>query len=762
MLPPPQFRSQCLRLPKSSVASLLVSALLVATATTIPAQAQVTAAPEESSIAPAQTTPLPTQGPPIAFEADRVEYADGTESVTAAGNVVLRREGRSLKADSVTWSRKTGKITASGNVRLVDQDGNQLFVDKLDLTDEFETGSMENMLLALREGGRLAALSGERTAEGNILLDHAAYSACDVEDEHGCPKKPSWRVTSKKVVYEPATKTVRFRGARLELFGIRLMPLPGLAIATDGRAVSGLLIPNFRFTPSNGLEISESYYQRLANNRDIAATAYFYTKAAPMASLQYRALTDKGAYQVSLYGTSSTLIPVAGTTSASQRELRGYVFANGRFQLSPNWSVTASLRRATDRTFLRRYDISRDDRLRSMIEVERIDPNSYLSIAGWATQTLRTGDNQGLVPVALPALDYWRRFAGPILGGKLEFHANSLGIMRTAGQDTQRAFASAQWDIRRLTNAGQVLSLTALVRGDVYHSSDNGLTATAIYRGSPGWQTRGIATAAFDAKWPLVGSLFGGTQVLTPRIQIVASPTVRNLAVPNEDSRAIDLQDSNLFALNRFPGYDRIEDGVRFTLGFDWQFDAPRWRIKSTVGQSYRLTSNATLLPDGTGLSNRASDVVGRTEIEYRNFVKLTHRFRIDKDSGSFRRNEIDATFGSQSTYIELGYSLLDRNISAAIEDLKDSEELRAAGRIAFARYWSLFGSGVFSLSENAKDIQLIGKGFQPLRTRLGIGYQDDCLELGLTWRRDFVTTGDARQGDTFEIRFALRNLGFR
>jgi LPS-assembly protein len=762
MLPPPQFRSQCLRLPKSSVASLLVSALLVATATALPAQAQVIAAPEESSVAPAQTTTSSTQGPPIAFEADRVEYADGTESVTAAGNVVLRREGRSLKADSVTWSRKTGKITASGNVRMVDQDGNQLFVEKLDLTDEFETGTMENMLLALREGGRLAALSGERTAEGNILLDHAAYSACDVEDEHGCPKRPSWRVTSKKVVYEPGTKTVRFRGARLELFGIRLMPLPGLSIATDGRAVSGLLIPNFRFTPSNGLEISESYYLRLANNRDIAATAYFYTKAAPMASLQYRALTDKGAYQVSLYGTSSTLIPVAGTTSESQRGLRGYVFANGRFQLDPNWSVTASLRRATDRTFLRRYDISRDDRLRSMVEVERIDPNSYLSIAGWATQTLRSGDNQGLVPVALPALDYWRRIAGPVMGGKLEFHANSLGIIRTAGQDTQRAFASAQWDIRRLTNMGQVLSLTALVRGDVYHSSDNGLTATAIYRGNPGWQTRGIATAAFDAKWPLVGSLFGGTQVLTPRIQIVASPTVRNLAVPNEDSRANDLQDSNLFALNRFPGYDRIEDGVRFTLGFDWQFDAPRWRIKSTVGQSYRLTSNATLLPDGTGLSNRASDIVGRTEIEYRNLVKLTHRFRIDKDSGAFRRNEIDAAFGSQSTYIELGYSLLDRNISAAIEDLKDSEELRAAGRIAFARYWSLFGSGVFSLSENAKDIQLIGKGFQPLRTRLGIGYQDDCLELGLTWRRDFVTTGDARQGDTFEIRFALRNLGFR
>ena len=675
---------------------------------------------------------------------------------------MLRREGKSVKADQVTWSRKSGKITATGNIRLVDEDGNQLFVDKLDLTDEFETGSMENLLLALREGGRLAARSGERVAGGNILLDHAVYSACDIEDDQGCPKTPSWRVTSKKVVYEPATHTVRFRGARLELFGIRLMPLPGLSLATDGRAISGLLIPNFRFTPSNGVEISESYYQRLANNRDIAATAFFYTKAAPMALLQYRALTDLGAYQVSLYGTSSTLIPLTGQTNTAQREFRGYVFANGKYQLSPNWSVTASVRRATDRTFLRRYDISRDDRLRSVVEVERIDPNSYLSIAGWATQTLRTGDNQGLVPVALPAIDYRRRIARPVLGGKLEFQANSLGIMRSAGQDTQRAFASAQWDIRRLTRAGQELSLTALVRGDVYHSSRNDLTATAIYRGNPGWQTRGIATFAFDAKWPLVGSLFGGTQVITPRFQIVASPTVRNLAVPNEDSRAIDLQDSNLFALNRFPGYDRIEDGVRFTLGFDWQFEAPRWRVKSTIGQSYRLTSNPTLLPDGTGLSSRTSDIVGRTEIEYRNFVKLTHRFRVDKDSGVFRRNEIDASLGSQSTYVEVGYSRLDRNISANIEDLKDSEELRAAGRVAFARYWSLFGSGVVNLRESASPNQPAIKGFEPLRTRLGIAYQDDCLELGLTWRRDFITNGDAQKGDTFEIRFALRNLGFR
>jgi len=231
--------------------------------------------------------------------------------------------------------------------------------------------------------------------------------------------------------------------------------------------------------------------------------------------------------------------------------------------------------------------------------------------------------------------------------------------------------------------------------------------------------------------------------------------------VPNEDARAVDLEDSNLFALNRFPGYDRVEDGVRFTYGLDWQFEAPGWKIKSTIGQSYRLTSEPTLLPDGTGLSDRTSDVVGRTEVHYRGFLKVTHRFRLDKDSFAVRRNEFDATIGDNRTYAEVGYVRLNRNISA-VEDLQDREELRVAGRVAFARYWSMFGSAVVNLTDRNEDARNLSDGFQPLRTRLGVAYQDDCLELAFTWRRDYVANGDAQRGNTFQVYFAFRNIGVR
>ncbi|MFN6934421.1 MAG: LPS-assembly protein LptD [Tsuneonella sp.] len=714
-------------------------------------------------IDPATMPPAPTGDRQINFEASTVAYDQDNDTVTATGDVVLRSEDRSVRADAVTWSRTSGTIVASGNVRFVDEDGNQLYTSRIELTDEFEAGAMEDLLLSLREGGRLAAANGERLADGTIELSRAAYTGCDVVDRDGCPREPSWRITADRVVYSPAEKIVRFRGAYLELFGARLLPLPGLAVRTDGRPVSGFLIPDIQYSRNNGLELSGSYYIQVAPNKDLTLSAYAFTGAPPMASAEWRHLTSFGAYQATGYLTySRRLDPFGGSSSGADR-IRGYITANGKFQFDPNWSLTFSGRRATDRTFLRRYDISRDDRLRSMIEVERIDDDSYLTIAGYATQTLRLGVPQGSVPIALPMIDYRRRIDTPFLGGgKVELQANSLSLYRPDGQDTQRAFAGAKWDLRRVTGMGQLLTLTGLLRGDVYHSDENGLTSTAIYRGNPGWQGRGVALAAADLEWPFVGPAFGGTQVFTPRVQIVATPPIRNLAVPNEDARAIDLEDSNLFALNRFPGYDRIEDGPRITYGLDWELTRPNWRINTTIGQSVRLNNRDTILPDGTGLSERVSDFVGRTDVRFRDFVKFTHRFRLDKDSLAVRRNEIDATVGSSRTYMEVGYLRLNRDIAPTIEDLRDREELRLAGRLAFARYWSLFGSGVFNLTDRSEDPTFTADGFDPIRTRLGIAYQDDCLELGATWRRDYLDQGDARRGNTFQFYFALRNLGFR
>ena len=128
----------------------------------------------------------------IGFEADTIEYDSDADTVIASGNVVLRDGDRSVRADEVRWDRPAGQIQASGNVRFVDADGNQLYASELELTDKFETGALSDLLLVLREGGRLAAESGERTDDGRIALVRGAYSGCAVTTPEGCPKRPSW------------------------------------------------------------------------------------------------------------------------------------------------------------------------------------------------------------------------------------------------------------------------------------------------------------------------------------------------------------------------------------------------------------------------------------------------------------------------------------------------------------------------------------------------------------------------------------------
>ncbi len=727
-----------------------------------PALAQQLNEPQTPISAP--DAPVPTSDDQIGFAADTLEYNSETEIVTASGNVQLLREGNRLRADKVVWDRNSGKVEAQGNVSVTDPDGNVAYGDRFDVTDSLKDGAVDNMLLVLQSGGRLAAVKGTRT-NGVYTLERAAYTGCSVEDSDGCPKEPTWQINAVRVVYDPTRERVTYRNANIELFGLPLIPLPGFSHPVGDNGGSGLLVPNLRYDRNNGFEVALPYYFKLAPNRDLTITPHVYTDTLPMLETNFRHLYDRGAYQITGYVTHGRRVATgespAGTTAAdSEKDLRGYLDASGAMQLSPEWSLDGSIRVATDRTFLRRYDISREDRLRSTIGAQRIGENSYFSIRGWAVQTLRQGDSQGQTPIALPVIDYRLRMKDPWLGGVLQLQANTLAITRTAGQDTQRAFAGAEWNLRTLTGLGQEVTFTGYLRGDVYHSSDNALTSVASYAGDPGWQARGIAAAAVDMRWPFVGEAFGGVQRIAPRVQIVASPHLANLSLPNEDARAVDLEDSNLFALNRFAGYDRFEDSSRVTYGLEYGLDLPNFSLSAIIGQSYRLDRQESILPDGTGLSDRTSDIVGRTTIRYKNFVSLIHRYRLDKDNLSVRRNEIDATVGSKKTYAMVGYLRLNRNALTGLEDLQDREELRLGGRVQFARFWSVFGSTVVDLTDAKEDPVSISDGYEPVRHRLGVAYEDDCLTLGFTWRRDYQTNGDARKGNGFQLRLAFRNIG--
>jgi LPS-assembly protein len=742
------------------------ASLIVALAASAPAFAQDFRDRPVAPPADGAGAPQPATDDEVTFSSATLDYDDTNEIVTATGDVRMLRNGSRMRADKVVWNRRSGEVRATGNVALTNADGDVAYADDILLTDEMHDGVADNMLLVLADGGRLAAAHGKR--EGQIThLDHAAYTPCAVQTRDGCPRTPSWQVRALRVTVDQGRHRIYYDDARLAIFGQTILALPHFSHpdgSPEGSGGNGLLLPHVQVSNATGVEFALPYYMTLGPNRDLTITPHLYTRVLPAIEGTYRALQSNGAYRINGMGTYGSRLPaslsIAAPDADKDKGPRGYIDAFGTWQFGPDWTITGAARLASDRTFMRRYDVSNDDRLRSMLRAERIDSDSYLSIAGWYVQDLRAGFAQGQQAIALPAIDYRRRIADPWLGGTFQAQVNTLALTRTEGQDTQRVFAGLRWDLRTLTGLGQEVTFTAYGRADAYHTDGILQTPTELYRGTQGWHARQVAALAADMRWPFVGELLGGTQTISPRVQVVATPHTKNLVIPNEDSRAVDLEDSNLFALNRFSGYDRWEDSSRVTYGGEYSFTLPRLEARAVIGQSYRLTSEPTILPPGTGLSDRFSDYVGRVSIDYGSWFELVHRFRLDKDNLSVRRNEIDAIVGSRTTYVRVGYLRLNRNIAPSIEDLRDRSEIRVGGRVRLARYWSIFGSTVIDLTSTADDPLSNADGYEPVRHRFGVQYEDECLSLGLTWRRDYDPTGDARRGSTFSLRLALKNVG--
>jgi LPS-assembly protein len=722
----------------------LCTASLLALCTSYPVHAQ---AQQPPGVRPAPAADAAKPDELIDFAADTLEYDTTTDIIRAQGSVIMQREGYTLEADRVEYDRKTGLVTATGNVRVSDPEGNVSEAETLTLTDRLRDGIVDNLRLFLTDGSRLAALSGQRNGE-DFSLNRAVYTPCMICVKDG-RERPFWQIRAVKVERDGAAKRIRYTNATLEFFNVPVAFLPFLSHPDPSEArASGFLVPDFAQTRALGVSVSIPYYFALSPSRDLTLKPTLYTGERPLLESQYRQRFTSGEIQLDGSITYSPSFDQFGLQRADEN-FRGHIFARGTFNHSAQWRSTLQVNLTTDDTFLRRYDFSNDDTLRSLYRLERIGAQSYLVTNFYAFQSLRRTNRPGLAPVVLPQISYFWDGLRDTLGGRFSLQGHASSILRTNGQDNQRLIGLGQYEVPFLNTLGMRFTGTARLRGDVFNVNQSDRPDDPNAAGQDGVTARLLPLASVEVRWPLGAPGFGGFQTLEPVFQLTATSQPNNVSkIPNEDSRSIDLDETNLFSLNRFTGFDRYEGGIRATYGTQWRLDRGQLQIDAQIGQSYRLDPQTTAFPIGTGLSGRFSDIVGRTEIRFANFVDVIHRYRIDKNSLAFRRNEIDTVLKRDRWELAIGYSSLNRNL--VIEDLEDREELRISGRVRIAKFWNL----------SASTIQDLSGGSQPIRNTFGIEYNDECIRIGITYRKNFTEDRDFRRGTTILFRIALRNLG--
>src|SRR5204862_4774958 len=79
----------------------------------------------------------------------------------------------------------------------------------------------------------------------------------------------------------------------------------------------------------------------------------------------------------------------------------------------------------------------------------------------------------------------------------------------------------------------------------------------------------GDAVAGFEYRYPFVATTGSVTHVFEPIGQIIARPGSAGdqQDIPNEDALSLVFDDTLLFDIDKFSGYDRIETGTRANVG---------------------------------------------------------------------------------------------------------------------------------------------------------------------------------------------------
>jgi LPS-assembly protein len=749
-------------------------------------------------------------------QANEINYDYANNRVAAVGNVQIYYGNSTLEANRVVYDQKTKRLHAEGNVRLTEQNGKVTYGEIMDLSDDYRDGFVDSLRLDTPDQTRMAATSAERSSGRYTVFHNGVYTACaPCKDD---PKKPPlWQVKAARIIHDQGERMVYFEDARLEFFGQPIAFLPYFSAADPTvKRKTGFLMPIFSSSSVYGAAVEIPYYWALAPDYDATFSPMITSRQGPLLQGEFRQRLINGAYSIRAAGIyqldkdyfdSSKFTPAPGTDGATNpgfRNWRGSLESSGLFALNNKWVWGWDATALSDKTFLQDYHptlskISAIDSFQnpqseaiSQIYLAGKGNRSYFDARTIYYYGFSQADTQSQIPVIHPVIDYNYVFDRPILGGEVGYRINFTSLTRSEADFdpiTQSALnngtctetanpalkttascllrgvpgtysrfsAEAQWR-RTITDPfGQVFTPFVSVRADAASLQTSNQPGVSNFTsvGDDGL-VRGMPTAGLEYRYPFISVQSWGSQTLQPIAQVLLRPNETQIGKwQNEDAQSLVFDDSNLFRVDKFSGWDRAEGGGRANYGVQHtaQFNQAG-SVNALFGQSYSLfgqNSFAVASPTNTGLDSgldtTRSDYVARLSYQPNNIYMFTSRFRLQNDNFTPQRIELEAraNFDRWSGSILYG----DYAAQPLIGILDRQQGILGTGQVKLDANWVLLGGARYDINAGKFD-----------QTRVGLSYVDDCLILGLNYLTNYTYSGNVQANHTVMLQLSLRTLG--
>lgn len=753
---------------------------------------------------PRPKPPPPVNNGQMLVQAVEVDYDYNNQRVSAVGNVQMFYNGTSVEADKVIYDQKTKRLHAEGNVRMTDAEGKVTYANIMDLSDDYRDGFVDSLRVDTADATRMAATRMDRSSGNYTVFENGVYTACaPCRDD---PKKPPlWQVKGARIIHDQTDKMLYFENAQLEFFGVPMAYLPYFSTPDPTvKRKTGFLMPAFSSATGYGYGVETPFYWAIAPDYDATFNPRITTRQGVLFQGEFRQRLIDGSYQIRAYGIDQ-LDPGAYAGQPGDRTFRGGVDTKGQFALNDKWVWGWDGVLLSDYYFFQDYRLAQyKDPLGSFLSLPT-EAISQLYLTGVGSRSffdvrtiyyLSYSGNQSQVPIIHPVLDYSNVINHSIFGGEVSYKTNFTSLTRdTAAFDPITNLASlsgsclptsadatektrtncllrgmpgtytrltgeVQWRKSFTDPFGQIWTPFAILRADAIDASISNQPGVSNFL--PVGETQALRvmpTIGLEYRYPFINVQPWGTTTIEPIAQVIIRPNEPYAGkLPNEDAQSLVFDTSNLFSVDKFSGYDRVEGGGRANVGVQatTQFDRGG-SVKVVFGQSYQLFGlNSYAVADVTntgldsGLATPKSDYVSSVSYSPNRTYTFSVRSRFDQATmnvsrfeaegrASFDRWSVSMLYGNYAPQPELGY-------------LTRREGLLGTASIKVAANWVVSGAARWDLEANKLNQYVIGAG-----------YVDDCFVLAA----NYVTSYNYSPGNltppvlshSFMLQIGLRTL---
>ena len=769
-------------------------------ATTSPASAQSFT---YNPLPPRPKPPPAANNGQMLVQAVEVDYDYNNSRVSAVGNVQMFYNGTSVEADKVIYDQKTKRLHAEGNIRMTDADGKVTYANIMDLSDDYRDGFVDSLRVDTADQTRMAATRADRSSGNYTVFENGVYTAC-APCKNDPKKPPLWQVKCARIIHDQTDKMLYFENAQLEFFGVPMAYLPYFSTPDPTvKRKTGFLMPGFSQASTFGYAVETPFYWAIAPDYDATFNPRFTSRQGVLLQGEFRQRLINGSYQIRAYGIDQ-LDKGAFAGLPGDRQFRGGVDTKGQFALNDKWVWGWDGVLLSDYYFFSDYRLAQyRDPLNSFLSLPT-EAISQLYLTGVGNRSffdartiyyLSYSGNQDKVPVIHPVVDYSNVINSPILGGEFSYKtnftslsretaafdpittlANTNGLCLTASADPlarlpaqcllrgmpgtyTRLTAEAQWRRSFTDPAGQIWTPFAILRADAIDASISNQPGVSNFLPVGDTQAlRLMPTVGLEYRYPFINVQPWGTTTIEPIAQVIIRPNETYAGkLPNEDAQSMVFDASNLFAVDKFSGYDRVEGGGRANVGVQatTQFDRGG-AVNVLFGQSYQLFGlNSFAVRDVTntgvdsGLQNTRSDYVARVNYSPNRTYTFSVRSRMDEQTlninrfeaegrANFDRWSVSLMYGNYAPQADLGY-------------LTRREGLLGSGSIKVAANWVVSGAARWDLEANKLNQYIVGAG-----------YVDDCFVLAANYVTSYQYAAGAAPpvlSHAFMLQIGLRTL---